>query len=282
LANRPVRLPRRRKSRDPVKHATENVRPRISFRSSVKSAESAVKFGLVLLFCLGLSRAPAAEVIPPAPRHYFNDYANVVSSGTAARLNQTLEDFERQTSSQILVAVYPRMQSDSSIEDYTVRVAQAWRVGRQGTDNGAVLFVFVQDRKLFLQVGYGLEGALPDALAKQIIDNEITPRFKQGDYDGGLSAGVSAILAATRGEYRGTGRTVADQGQSSRARMVGLIVLVVIILIVLGRLRRGLGGALYGRRGYYSSSGGWGRGWGGGGFSGGGGSFGGGGAGGSW
>src|SRR5512135_2889675 len=118
---------------------------------------------ILVLVCAG---ARAAEVIPPAPEHYFNDYAGVTSSDTASRLNKTLEDFERETSNQILVAVYPKMQSDSSIEDYTVRVAQSWRVGQKGKDNGAVLFVFVQDRKMFIQVGYGLEGALPDALAK--------------------------------------------------------------------------------------------------------------------
>lgn len=271
---------------------------RILFLESAKSAKSAVIFGLVLLFGLGLGAVRATEVIPPAPRQYFNDEAHVVSTATAARLNQTLEDFERQTSSQILVAIYPHMQSDSSIEDYTVRVAQSWRVGRQGTNNGAVLFVFTQDRKMYLQVGYGLEGALPDALAKQIIDNEITPRFKQGDFDGGLSAGVTAILAATRGEYKGTGRTVGEGRQSSGVGVLVLIVFVFIVIIVLSRFLRGLGGSVYGRRGYYSSWGGWGSGggWGGGGgsggggwsggggggFSGGGGSFGGGGAGGSW
>src|SRR5213593_5288096 len=128
----------------------------------------------------------AAEVIPPTPKQYFNDYARVVSPATAAELNRQLEDFERATSSQILVAIFPKMQSDSSIEDYTVRVAQTWRVGQKGKDNGAVLFVFIQDRKMYLQVGYGLEGALPDALAKRIIENEIKPHFRRGDYDAGL------------------------------------------------------------------------------------------------
>ena len=81
------------------------------------------------------------------------------------------------------------MQSDSSIEDYTVRVAQSWGVGQKGKSNGAVLFVFTQDRKMYLQVGYGLEGALPDALAKRIIENEIKPYFRNGDYDGWLAGG---------------------------------------------------------------------------------------------
>src|SRR6266403_529457 len=155
--------------------------------------------------------ASAAEVMPPAPAQYFNDYAHIVSSATATELNQKLEQFERDTSSQIVVAVYPKMESESSIEDYTVRVKQAWGVGQKDKDNGVVLFVFVQDRKMYIQVGYGLEGALPDALAKRIIENEIKPYFRNGDFDGGLRAGVTAILAATKGEYKGTGHTVADQ-----------------------------------------------------------------------
>ena len=100
----------------------------------------------------------ATEVMPPKPEAYFNDYAHVVSPSTVAELNQQLEQFERDTSSQILVAVYPKMETDSSIEDYTVRVAQSWGVGQKGKDNGAVLFVFVQDHKMYIQVGYGLEG----------------------------------------------------------------------------------------------------------------------------
>src|SRR6185503_7247050 len=139
-----------------------------------------------------------------------------VSPATADRLNKTLEDFEKRSSSQIVVAVFPKMQSDSSIEDYTVRVAQAWKVGQKDKNNGAVLFVFIQDRKMFLQVGYGLEGALPDALSKQIIEEEIKPRFREANYDGGVSAGVSAILAATRGEYKGTGRTAGERRRQQR------------------------------------------------------------------
>src|SRR6058998_1141641 len=130
----------------------------------------------------------AGEVIPPKPANYFNDYAGVVAADTAQRLNRTLEDFEKSTSSQIIVAVFPTMQSDSSVEDYTRRVAEAWRVGQKERNNGAVLFVFVQDRRMRIEVGYGLEGVLPDALAKRIIEDEITPRFKRGDYGGGLTA----------------------------------------------------------------------------------------------
>jgi uncharacterized protein len=92
----------------------------------------------------------AAEVIPPAPDRYFNDYARAVSKPTAERLNRVLEDFERKTSNQILVAIFSRMQSDSSIADYTVRIAEAWKAGQKGKDNGAILFVFIEDRQMFM------------------------------------------------------------------------------------------------------------------------------------
>jgi uncharacterized protein len=242
------------------------------------------RYWIVLLFAFCL-RAFADEVIPPAPAQYFNDYARVVSPATAAQLNQTLENFERQSSDQIVVAVFPKMQSDSSIEDYTVRVARSWQAGLKDKNNGAVLFVFVQDHKMFLQVGYGLEGVLPDALCKRIIDEQISPRFKAGDFDGGLTAGVQSIIAATKGEYKGTGVTVADSrtshGSGSPFLGFGFIVLIIIFIM----FSRGSGLFL---PWLLLSSSGSSRGWGGGGFSsgggfsGGGGSFGGGGAGGSW
>jgi uncharacterized protein len=157
-----------------------------------------------------------------------------------------------------------------------------------------VLFVFVQDRSLYLQVGYGLEGALPDALAKRIIENEITPRFRAGDFEEGLRAGIDAIIAATRGEYTGTGGTVGDRrpgGQTVLPVAFFVLVMAIVLISILARVR---GGTVYrhGRRyggwtiggGGFSGHGGFGGGGfgGGGGFSGGGGSFGGGGAGGRW
>jgi uncharacterized protein len=243
------------------------------------------KFFAILcgLVCLQIF---AAEVIPPSPAQYFNDYAGVVSGGTVAQLNQRLEQFERDSSCQVVVAVYPTMQSDSSIDDYSVRVFQSWGVGQKDKNNGALLLVFTQDRKMFLQTGYGLEGALPDAICKRIIEDEIKPHFKTGDYDGGLAAGVNAILAAAKGEYKGTGRTAGDHGNSQGIPVVFIIIFVIVIIIIISNARRG---GYYSRSGW--SGGGWGGGgggWsgggggGGGGFSGGGGSTGGGGAGGSW
>lgn len=247
-----------------------------------------------LLLVLFASWTHAAEVIPPVPPQYFNDYAHIVSPSTASELNQKLEQFERDASSQIIVAVYPKMQSDSSVEDYTVRVATSWGVGQKDKGNGAVLFVFVQDHKMYIQVGYGLEGALPDALAKRILENELKPRFRAGDFDGGLRAGVDAILAATRGEYKGTGHTVGERVRSTNSNWGQWVFVAVFVLFFLfvPMLRLFLVGSVIsasGRRssygGFWSSGGGGGGfsgGGGGGGFSGGGGSFGGGGAGGSW
>jgi uncharacterized protein len=249
-------------------------------------------FWFLALLCLWLSGglAQAKEVIPTVPSKYFNDYAQVVTPAVADALNRRLEQFERDTSNQILVAVYPTMDSDSSIEDYTVRVAQSWKVGQKAKNNGAVLFVFIQDRKMYLQVGYGLEAVLPDALAKQIIENELKPRFRTGDYAGGLTAGVDAILAATRGEYQGTGGTVAEgspRRSQNPASYIPVLIFFGIFLFILVLKLRGAGSSRSGWGGWTMSgggfsSGGWSGGSGGGGFSSGGGSFGGGGAGGSW
>ena len=213
-----------------------------------------------------------------------------------------------------MVAIYPKMQSDSSIEDYTVRVAQAWQVGQKGRNNGAVLFAFIADHKMYLQVGYGLEGAIPDITAKRIISDQIAPAFRAGNFDQGLTAGVDAILAAARGEYKGTGHTVHEQAPQgvltfALAHLTLILFLIIIGFMLLSSIFRhgtvyrssgsstsrgwqvgnallniALNAALSSGRssgGGWSSSGGGGGG-GGGGFSSGGGSFGGGGAGGSW
>ncbi len=245
------------------------------------------------LCCVG---AHAKEVIPPAPQNHFNDYAHVVSPSTATQLNNELVQFERDTGNQFVVAIYPHMQTDSSIEDYTVRVARAWGVGTKEKNNGVVLFIFTGEHKMFIQTGYGLEGALPDVTCKRIIEDEIAPHFKQGDFNGGVVAGVHAVIAATKGEYKGTGRTVREAQNGGGSRSGGdslpgsLWLIIVVIFIVVFMLRRLVSplGWLVGSSGYSGwggggwSSGGGGFSGGGGSFSGGGGSFGGGGAGGSW
>lgn len=242
---------------------------------------------------------PAAERIPPAPARYFNDYTEVVSRPAADALNLQLEQYERESTNQLLVVVFPRMESDSSVEDYTVRVAQAWKVGQQGRNNGAVLFVFKDDHKLYLQVGYGLEATLTDAIASQIIERQLKPAFRAGDFEGGLRAAVASMIAATKGEYKGTGRTRAESRGSDSVGPMALGLTLFVLWLAFIIVRRGFNRPsvfMNPRRrtivaatspwwlGGGGSGGSWGggSGGGGGGFSGGGGSFGGGGAGGSW
>lgn len=230
-----------------------------------------------------------AETIPPAPPRYFNDYAGAVSPTVGNELNAQLEQFERDSSNQLLVAIYPKMESDSSVEDYTVRVKQAWKVGQRAKNNGAVLFVFMQEHQLYIQVGYGLEATLTDAASHDIIENILKPAFRANDQAGGLRAAVAAMIAATKGEYQGTGRTVVDKIQSNVGLIVRVIFIILLIVLsyhrattpyVVGGRRGGFGGMYLGGGGFGLGGGG---GWsGGGGFSGGGGSGGGGGAGGSW
>ena len=267
--------------------------PRRSRLILASRSENAIHLLIAAVAILFAISAHAAEVIPPKPAGYFNDYGGVVSKEAASRFNEQLAQFERDTSDQVVVAVLPKMQSDSDIADYTQRVAQAWGVGQKDRRNGVVLFVFIQDRKMFIQVGYGLEGALPDATAFDITERHMKPLFRAGNYEAGLATGIDLIFKAIRGEYKGSGKTVAERkGVTGVVSNVVPFIVFIIVLMLLSRLFRKMGGYGYSSRGggpIFIPSGG-GGGWssgdsGGGGFSGfsgGGGSFGGGGAGSSW
>lgn len=253
---------------------------------------------LIGVAIFGVATLGVAETMPSKPDRYFNDYAGVVDQGTALQLNEQLAQFERETSTQLVVAIYRTMQSESDVADYTQRIAQTWGVGQKGRNNGAVLFVFVTNREMFIQTGYGLEGALPDAICSDIIRNVIRPFFRNNDYAGGLKAGIAAMMQAVRGEYKGTGRTHKEGESNDKAG--GLPIPLIIFLIILFLVIMSNRGGRQRRRGYGYSGGGGpyiggfgsGGGWPGGsssssgggfsGFSGGGGSFGGGGAGSSW
>ncbi len=245
---------------------------------------------LRLLFLLAFSfvfTKPALALdIPPPPDHYVTDQAGILSPTTKAQLEEGLAAFERDTSNQVLVATFPDLGGDS-IEDFGIRLSERWRPGQSGRDNGAVLIVSKNDRKVRIEVGYGLEGALPDAVAKSILQNEILPRFKVGDFDGGVKAGVDAIVKATTGEYKGqAGGGIPVSG------IILLIILVVVAILLLrlmtpyglyrgGTYRGGSWGGWGGSSGGWGGGGGWGSGSSGG-FRGGGGGFGGGGASGGW
>lgn len=231
---------------------------------------------------LVLSGAPAQGVALPEIHRRVTDLTGTLSDGERRQLESILEHFEQATSNQIAVLMISSL-GEESLEDYSLRVAEKNGFGKKGRNNGILLLIAKEDRKIRIEVGYGLEGALPDATSDQIIRHEIVPKFRQGDFFEGISAGLNSVIAATRGEYQGEGRP--------REKPFNLFPLVLIILMfgVFGRMFFGRRHYI-GRRGYSSSwpwfggfgGGGSGGGFGGGGFSGGGGSFGGGGASGSW
>src|SRR5271165_3588152 len=163
-------------------------------------ARFAVTIWLLCVYAFG--QHADNTVTPPKPPQYFNDFASLVSFEAGERLNRQLAEFDRQTSNQILVVIYPSLPPDTSIEGFCEEAFRAWKPGQQGRNNGAILFVFLKDRKMRIQTGYGLEGALPDAICKRIISDEITPRFQARDFAGGLTAGVSAMTLAI--EHAGT------------------------------------------------------------------------------
>jgi len=250
---------------------------------------------LVVIVC----SAHGAESLPPAPTRYFNDYTGTVRPDTAAALNKKLEQFEKDTSSQIVVAMFGRM-PDVDFEDYANRLFRSWKIGQASKNNGILLLVFKNDRKLRVEVGYGLEGVLPDAIANQIIAREIVPHLKKGDFDSGLTAGVNAILLGARCEKKGTGRTVASRRDRRVQNPSPVVFFLILLAFIFAVTMFGFGrrGTQYHRRrrNYWGPilTSGWGGGsWVGGGrsgggggfsggFSGGGGSSGGGGASGSW
>ncbi len=238
------------------------------------------KLLLVTLSLLFISPIFAKE-IPKKSNKLVNDYAKVLSKNQKATLENMLLAYYDSTSNQIAIVIESDLGGD---EPFTrsVDIAEKWGIGGEENDNGVLVYVAINERKLFIQVGRGLEGAIPDALVGRIIDYEIKPNFKTGNYYEGLYAGVDAIAKAAAGEYKA--------GKRKHKRKKGFpkgIVFILIIagVVLLGGGRRGGGSGTYGRRSYGGGfvGGGFGGSGGGGGFGGfGGGSFGGGGAGGSW
>lgn len=246
---------------------------------------------LSVVFAVFVFTPPAhgADDLPPAPADHVLDEAGMLDSAQRTLLAYELRQFERQTSNQLVVAIMPEVPDGEVMEDYTQRVAEAWGAGRKDRDNGMVLFVFPELRQLRVEVGYGLEGAVPDILASRIINDEMVPSFRAGDMGAGIIRGADALMAAARGEYVGSGRTLAERqaGRGETSSVVFWVVFIVILLIVMQR-GHGRGGTVYtprGRRDVFfpgNFGGGFGGGGFGGGFSGGGGGFGGGGASGRW
>jgi uncharacterized protein len=256
----------------------------------------------VLVGGIGLSPASAAEPTFPPFTGYVVDGAGILSPSTRAQLTETLGAFQRKTRNQVVVATVKTLEG-YPIEDYGYRLGRAWGVGQKGKDTGAILLVAPNERQVRIEVGYGLEGELTDAMSKRIIERDILPAFRRGDFNGGVLAGTASILRVLGGnaaDSGGASGTVARQPssqlegfvQSARTDPTQLVIFLVamFVFVLFAFLRaHGFYGPVYplpygvwGRR----SGGGFGAGGGGfsgGGFSGGGGgSFGGGGASGGW
>ncbi|MEO6283781.1 MAG: TPM domain-containing protein [Dyadobacter sp.] len=250
----------------------------------------------ILLTIFSLLGVKAQDVPPkPNPPKLVNDFANQLSEGEKAQLEQKLVAYNDSTSSQIVIVIVPTT-GDYPIADYAFKVGREWGVGQKGKDNGIVLLWAPTDRKIFIATGGGLEGAVPDAIAKRIISQVITPQFKNGQFSQGLNDGVDAIFKYATGEYKADPKE--DSGDGSFPPTLIFLIIFVVIMIIMFRNRKGGGGGGFGNfggpiiwpytthSGRGSSSGNWGGGFGGGdggGFGGfGGGSFGGGGAGGDY
>lgn len=196
-----------------------------------------IRWVLMALALVLVPTVQARQTVPPAPADYVTDRAGVLRADTVRELNGRLSEFERQTSSQVVVWLERSLPSGAALEDYVQRLFDAWKIGQKDRNNGVLLAIFVEDRSMRIHTGYGLEGALPDALAGRILDNEIRPRFRERDFDGGVQAGVTAILSAIRGEYQGTGKT---QGQIRfQGRVDSGVLMGAVVGGLLGALARG-------------------------------------------
>lgn len=239
------------------------------------------------------------QKIPPRPNppRLVNDYTGTLTADQVSSLEKTLVAFDDSTSNQIVVAIVNTLDGYEPAE-YGLELGRKWGVGNKKTNNGVVLLIALEDHKVNISTGYGLEGALPDVTCAQIIDHDITPQFKKGNYYRGIDAGVTSIMKATQGEYKAP----ADYKKKKNKKPgIGtfLVILFFVILILAAGKKGGGGGGMISRRGYGGlsnalwwmalsglggrSSGGGSSGGNSGGFGGfGGGSFGGGGASGSW
>jgi uncharacterized protein len=247
--------------------------------------------------CISYSFAQRSQKIEPDIKvtQYVTDKTGTLTSSQISSLESKLSNFEKETSNQLVVYIISSLNGES-LEETSYDIAEKNGIGQKGKNNGVLLFIVMNDRKLRIEVGYGLEGALPDALAGQIIRKEITPYFKQGKYYEGINAGVDAIISATKGEYTQDKNTSEKNNNDFGVGCCGVPILVLVIFgfmgfsIVMSILRRIFGWGKGSRRSSWWNSGGWSSGsgssWSSGssfsGFSGGGGSFGGGGASGSW
>lgn len=194
-----------------------------------------------LRFLFGILIAGLVVAMPlralqiPDLKGRVNDYANLLAPATAQQLESTLAQLEQTDSTQIAVVTIPSLEGDS-LEDFSIRLAQQWKIGQEQKDNGAILLVAAGDRKIRIEVGYGLEGRLTDLVAGRIIRNVMVPHFRSGDFNQGVLAGVQAMIQAVRGEFK------APPGSSRHARGSpapgGGVFLFLFLILMISRLAR--------------------------------------------
>ena len=194
--------------------------------------------GLALTLALGFSGLASAQVAVPPLAGHVTDLTATLTPAQKESLEQTLAAFEARKGSQLAVLLLPTT-APEGIDQYALRVAEQWKIGRSKVDDGAILVVAKDDRTLRLEVGYGLEGALSDIVSKRIISDTIVPRFKQGDYFGGIDAGVAQIIRVVDGEALPAPASQRTQGPDDLRQMFPF--LLIVVLVVGGVLRNTIG-----------------------------------------
>jgi uncharacterized protein len=236
-------------------------------------------------FVLAAAPVRAAVTFPPLTGRVVYD-AHVLSAQTQADLNTKLAALEQKTGDQLVVVTLPSLQG-LEIEDYGYQLGRAWGIGEKGKNNGAILIVAPTEHKVRIEVGYGLEPVLTDALSSVILQEQVLPKFRGGDVEGGVVAGTDAIIAQLDldpAQAQAANQAAAQQ-PAKHPNPIPVILLLIFVFFVIGSLFRRGGGGLWALPFMFMGGGGGGSGGfssGGGGFSGGGGSFGGGGASGGW
>ena len=196
-------------------------------------------FFISLLFLCLLTSVASALDVPPLKGH-INDYAAMLSPQAAQSLEVALSDFERSDSTQVVLLTIPTLAGEN-IEEFSIKVAEAWKIGRNGVDNGAILLISKDERKIRIEVGRGLEGKLTDLVAGRIIRGDMAPLLKRGDIEGGIVAGLTAIMAVAKGEYENTPRDIRH-GKKGFHPSITLIVFLFVACVFFGAMSRVLGG----------------------------------------
>ena len=197
---------------------------------------------ITLLITLVLIPLQLLALDAPPLTGRVNDLAKLLSPETQQSLEQRLATFEHETSNQVAILTVPTLQGDD-IEQFAIRVADAWKLGQKGRDNGVLLILAQTERKVRIEVGMGLQGVLPDITASRIIRDTMRPYLKSNDFDQGISVGVDAIIAATKGEFKGDGQPPGKHSSKQPPSNLKIFMTVVVVAAVLGLFSRYLGGA---------------------------------------